>query len=227
MSTWTNHGEIVMASKPEKTTKPPYVSFVTFTNALNRLRDIGVPSRVDASVFHGQSGSGIAALLGALRYLKFIDEAGNPDDSFRQFVDADDNDRAVILKAILLDRYDFITKANIDLKTASARQVEEAFRAQGIEGSTVTKSVSFFLAAANMAGLSTSPHVKAPKPPRTGVKRKRAEQHRTLPPPPAHTPKTSGTMLLDKFPDFDPSWNEDIQKAWFDSFGKLRDMLDK
>jgi hypothetical protein len=216
-----------MASKTEKTTKPPYVSFVTFTNAINRLRDIGVPSRIDASVFPGQSGSGIAALLGALRYLKFIDDAGNPDDSFRQLVDADDNDRAAMLKAILLDRYDFITKANIDLKTASARQVEEAFRSQGIEGSTVTKSVSFFLSAAAMAGLATSPHVKAPKPPRTGVKRKR--NGHTPPPevtPPA-APKSSGTMLLDKFPDFDPTWTEDIQKAWFDSFGKLRDMLDK
>jgi len=218
-----------MVAKVEKTIKPPYVSFVTFINSINRLRDIGVPNRIDASVFPGQSGSGVAALLGTFRYLKLIDDAGSPEDSFRQLVEADDKNRGAILKPILQERYGFITNANFDLATASARQVEEAFRSQGIDGSTVTKSVSFFLSAANMAGLATSPHVKPPKPPRTGVKRKRAEQHAPTPPAPspAHSHKSSGALLLDKFPDFDPAWPPDIQKAWFESFGKLRDMLDK
>lgn len=219
-----------MAAQTEKTTKPPYVSFTTFTNLINRLREIGVPSRIDASVFAGQSGSAISALLVGMRYLKLIDDAGNPMDEFRQLVDAKDEDRGPILKKILLDRYDFITNAGIDLKSASAKQVEEAFRDQGIDGSTISKSVAFFLAAAQVAGLALSPHVKAPKPPRTGNggKRKRAAAVAPVQPSqPALAPTPSpAEMLLKKFPDFDPTWPDNIKAQWFESFGKLRGMLE-
>ena len=32
-------------------------------------------------------------------------------------------------------------------------------------------------------------------------------------------------MILDKYPDFDPNWNDDVKKSWIDSLTKLYDSL--
>ena len=32
-------------------------------------------------------------------------------------------------------------------------------------------------------------------------------------------------MILDKYPDFDPTWNDDVKKSWIDSLTKLYDSL--
>ena len=221
-----------MASQNESGKTPPYVSFVTFINSINKLRDIGLPGRIDPSVFSGQSGSAIAALLAAIRFLGLMDDSGVPTKEFAQLVDAKDEDRPEILRPILLERYAFITNSHFDLKSATSKQVEEAFREQGITGSTVTKSVSFFLAAAQLAGLATSPHVKAPKPPRkTGVPRqpRRRPQQNTkedgIAPPPATVVKSTSELLLGKFPDFDPAWPDELKQKWFDSFSRLQGMM--
>lgn len=218
-----------MATQKEATIKPPYVSFTTFTNAINKLREIGVPNRIDASVFRGQSGSGIAALIGTMKYLGFINEVGTPSDTFKQIVDSKDEDRGAILKPILLERYKFVTDAGFGLENATSQQVEQAFRDQNISGSTVTKSVGFFLAAAELAGLKTSSHVKPPKPPRggNGPRQKRRVVGKgapvdVTPPPHATGQKSAAELLLGKFPDFDPAWDAELKKKWFDAFGTLQ-----
>ena len=222
-----------MAAQSETLKPPPYVSFTTFINSLNKLREIGVPNRIDASVFPGQSGSGIAALIGAMKYLGLIDEVGNPQKIFSQIVDSNDEDRGELIKPILLDRYKFITNDGFDLNTATSQQVERAFRDQGISGSTVTKSVSFFLAAAALAGLKTSPHVKAQKAPRgvavarqkrrTNTDKQRGDEAPDNHAKPHH--KSSAELLLGKFPDFDPNWPDGLKAAWFESFAKLQGMM--
>lgn len=218
-----------MAAQKETTIKPPYVSFTTFINAINKLHEIGVPNRIDASVFRGQSGSGIAALIGAMKYLGFIDDVGMPSETFKQLVDSKDEDRGAVLKPVLLERYKFITNAGFGLENATSQQVEQAFRDQNISGSTVTKSVGFFLAAANLAGLKTSSHVKAPKPPRSSggsrPKKRAASKEAAAdpqPPLPAKGAKSAAELLLGKFPDFDPAWDADLKKKWFDAFGTLQ-----
>ena len=32
-------------------------------------------------------------------------------------------------------------------------------------------------------------------------------------------------VILDKYPDFDPSWSPDVQKSWIESMTKLYDNL--
>ena len=32
-------------------------------------------------------------------------------------------------------------------------------------------------------------------------------------------------MILDKYPDFDPNWNDDVKKSWIDSLTKLYESL--
>lgn len=220
-----------MATSSENTLKPPYVAYKTFTNSINKLRETTVPDRIDPSLFSGQSGSTIAAMIQTIKYLGLVDEAGKPQPQFREFVMAADEDRGPLLKKLLVEKYSFITQGGFNLETATSKQVEQAFRDQGINGSTITKSVSFFLSAAEAAGIKTSPHVKAPKPPRptgaTKVRRKVAPEN--SPPPPAmqeqqnnHSP---ARLLLSKFPDFDPSWSEDLQKKWFASFETLQKLM--
>jgi hypothetical protein len=55
----------------------------------------------------------------------------------------------------------------LDLKNASAGQLTEKFRTLGISGSTLTKTIAFFLMAAKECGIPVSPHVKPPPAPKS------------------------------------------------------------
>lgn len=219
------------AQKEQKPLTPPYVPYRTFNNSLNKLQERGVPGRIDASVFTGQSGSGIAALLAAYKYLGLMTESGAPTDTLKQLVAATESDRAPLIKELLESRYEFLQQPNIDLSDATTQQIEQAFRDQGIGGSTITKAVSFFLTAATAAGLEVSKHIKTPPPKRNGAPRaKRSAKSKSAagadasPVVHAHTShkQSAAQLLLAKFPDFDPSWPEEIKTKWFESFSSLR-----
>lgn len=218
-----------MAAQNEPMAKPPYVAYRTFVNSINKLQERGVPGRIDSSVFAGQSGSGIAALLAAYKYLGLMEESGAPSETLKALVATDEGARGPLIRDLLESRYDFLGSPHMDLANATTSQVESAFRECNINGSTVTKAVSFFLSAAQDAGLAVSKHIKTPQPKRNGggVKAKRGKA--APPPKPAEpqgerrTAKASPVeLLLAKFPDFDPTWPEDIKKNWFESFGALR-----
>lgn len=220
-----------MAAQNDPQVKPPYVAYRTFSNSLNKLQERGVPGRIDASVFAGQSGSGIAALLAAYKYLGLMEDTGAPSGTLKGLVAAKEGERGPLIKELLESRYDFLNAPHMDLANATAQQFESVFRERGITGSTVTKAVSFFLSAAQDAGLSVSKHIKTPQPQRNGgnsSKRKRvkapaAPQQPIDPPSDRSNAKSSPVeLLLAKFPDFDPAWPEDIKKNWFESFGALR-----
>lgn len=221
-----------MATVAETTLKPPYVAYKTFTNCLNKLRETTVPDRIDPSLFAGQSGSTIAAMIQAIKYFGFVDSDGKPQPRFRELVLAGDEERGPLLKQLLVEKYPFLTQGDFSLETATSKQVEQAFKDQGITGSTVTKGVSFFLAAADAAGMKTSPHIKAPKPPRgNSTNKPRRKPAPDTPPQPAAasasaSPSNSAaTLLLSKFPDFNPAWSEDLQQKWFASFETLQKLM--
>src|SRR5690606_4245794 len=104
-----------------------------------------------------------------------------------------------------------------------------------IGGSTITKSVAFFIHACRDADIALGPHIKAPKPPKGsngGRSRKRGNpppgggaDSQDPPPPPREPVKSTAELLLNKFPDFDPSWPDDLKQKWFDSFGTLQGMM--
>lgn len=225
-------------AKSDTSKSPPYVSFTTLSTFVDRFAQQGLPGRIDPSVLSGQSGSTIAALIAAMKYLGFINDDGVPSPAFRQYVEAAPEDRGDILRPILLEVYPYVTQGEFDLSVATPQQVEKAFRDQGINGSTVTKSVGFFLAAAQAAGLQTSSYVsknRTAKGPRTSGSpkpRRKATNGRkpvdpTPPPPPVQMqrPQSPAELLLAKFPDFDPTWAEELKKSWFDSFAKLQNVM--
>lgn len=220
-----------MVSQAEvKVVTPAYVTYRTFLNSITKLKERGVPARIDGSVFAGQSNSAIAALMAAYKYLGLVTDNGAPSEQLRKLAAADDAGRNALIKELLVSRYSFLQAPALDLSAATTQQVENAFREQGIKGSTITKAVSFFLSAASDAGLEVSSHVKTPtvkrggpaRPKRNGktnIQNDSARQPAQDPPAPT---RSAAEMLLNKFPDFDPSWDDEIKKKWFESFSSLR-----
>jgi hypothetical protein len=217
-----------MAKKSEHQAKPPYIPYRTLISSIERMKEIGVPPRIDTSVFRGQANSTIAALVASFRFLGLSDADNKTTPLLRKLVDAEGEARSAVLKEMLLSSYTFLALPEVDLANATNQQVESAFRAQGIEGSTIYRAMSFFIAAAADAKLTHSKYIKPPSPkPTNGIKKTKQKEASTPPPPPPHAPThkahaSPAEQLLAKFPDFDPNWDAETQKKWFDSFGALR-----
>ncbi|MGN6087508.1 DUF5343 domain-containing protein [Trinickia sp.] len=165
-----------MASSKEKPATPPVISHMSFTSFLNSLRDAGtVPTRIDKTLMPKASGSQQSGTMAALRYLGLIDDTGKPKEHFKPLVLADDDARKPTLQQIFQDAYAFLFEdPEFDLRHASAGQMTEKFRSLGISGSTLTKTIAFFLAAAKEYGIPVSPHIKPPPPPKGNGPQKRA-----------------------------------------------------
>lgn len=166
-----------MASSKEKATTPPVISHMSFTAFLNALKDAGaVPTRIDKTLMPKASGSQQSGMIAALRYLGFIDETGKPRDNFKSIVVADDDSRKHALQKVFQEAYAFLfNDSDFDLRNATAGEMTEKFRSLGISGSTLTKTIAFFLAAAKEYGIPVSPHIKPPPPPKGNGTQRRSK----------------------------------------------------
>jgi hypothetical protein len=160
-----------MADADTKPKIPAYVSHKTFTKFISDLESTGLPNQIDKSIMQNMSGSGQSAMIGSLEFLKLIDSKGIPTKALHQLIDVAGEDRVITLRSVLEGAYPFLFTGGLDLKRATTKQMEEAFRNQGISGSTVIKCISFFLAAAKEAGVAVSPHIKTPPLVRTAPRR--------------------------------------------------------
>ncbi len=163
-------------ARPVRT--PPYTSYRTFRTFIEDLREHGIPSRVDRSVLTRFSGVVGSQLTHALRFLGLIDEEGRPTPGLGELVQADAAGRW--REALLaLIRQEYAPLFAIDLETATPSQFNDAFRrAFPAADAVVQKCVTFFLYAANDAGVKISGRVLKGRKPRTATPRRRA-------PPPA------------------------------------------
>lgn len=153
-----------MAEK-QKPITPPYATYGSFTNFINKLRDTSVPSRIDASVFGNASGSVAYSTIAALKYLKLIDDEGTPSSAFVDLVKASDEDRVQILQKVIKNGYPSLFSGSLDLEKATAGQFDEHIRKEfDVSGSTVDKIAAFFLSAAKHAQITLSHHLLARKP---------------------------------------------------------------
>ena len=155
-------------SEQEKSARtPPYTSYRTFRTFIEDLREHGVPSRIDRSVLTRFSGVVGTQLLHALRFLGLIDERGHPTERLRELVSAQDAGRwAETLLALI--RREYAPVFSIDLETATPSHFSEAFRkAFPAADAVVQKCVTFFLYAANDAGVKVSARVLKGRKPRS------------------------------------------------------------
>jgi hypothetical protein len=211
--------------------KPPYVAYKTFQNFIGSLRASGVPDRIDRTVpvLSGLSGGTQSFLLAALRFLGFINTAGVPSADFVKLVKEPETEKAILIKATKAN-YHFIFGSDFNVESATEGQLLDKFRAYDLGGDTVRKCLSFFVLLCNSAGMKLSPHVKgvrgAGAGSGSGGTRRPYRKHKTIEneTPVAHQPPERNTvqeLLLQKFPNFDPKWDAETAKKWFDSFEKF------
>lgn len=178
----------------------PYVPFRTFLAALEAL-ERGCPNQLDRSLWPSYSGAIQGQLLGALRFLGLMDDAHCPTAEFRDLIGKKDSRRALLRRT--LER-SYAPLVALDLGRTSPHQFEEAMRQYGLTGATHKKAVSFFLQAAQYAGLPLSVLLRAKTRGSGGGPRRRREPAPEEAPAVAKTIhlKSGGTLTLAAAVDF-------------------------
>ncbi len=160
-------------------TSAPYAALTSFTNFINKLRETGIPGRIDPSVFGNVSGSHSYSIISTLKYLKLIDDAGKPSQEFIAFVKATDEQRGQMWQKLVKSGYPTLFAPGVDLTTMTAGQFDEHVRSEfGASGSTVDKIALFFIGAAKAAGIPLSAHLQARKPIATSSTAKKSAKQR-------------------------------------------------
>jgi hypothetical protein len=172
-----NRWETVMAggsSEQAKSTKtPPYTSYRTFQTFIEDLREHGVPSRIDRSVLTRFSGVVGTQLMHALRFLGLIEDHGHPTQRLKELVNARGAGHWPE-KLLELLRQEYAPIFAIDLETATPSHFNESFRkAFPAADAVVQKCVTFFLYAANDAGVKISGRVMKGRKPRSLTPRRK------------------------------------------------------
>lgn len=157
----------------ENISKPPYTSYRSFERLVTELRDCEIlPHAIDRSFLRKRSGSEQSALIATLKWFGLVDDDNVVTKRLKDLVSADEDARKDILKALVEASYSFVTDNAFDLQTATTALLVEQFRQYQISGSTLTKSISFFLAVAKDVDIPVSPHVKVPPSKSSGVRKK-------------------------------------------------------
>jgi len=163
-----------MLERTRSSGTPPYTSYRTFKTFIEDLHEHGVPSRVDRSVLTRFSGVVGTQLMHALRFLGLIEEDGRPTSRLTELV----NEHGAghwSEKLLELLRYEYAPMFAIDLETATPSHFHEAFRrAFPAADAVVQKCVTFFLYAANDAGVKISGRVLKGRKPRSLTPRRKA-----------------------------------------------------
>ena len=156
-----------MLERARSSGTPPYTSYRTFKTFIEDLHEHGVPSRIDRSVLTRFSGVVGAQLMHALRFLRLIEDDGRPTQRLKELVNAQGAGRwpETLLEVL---REEYAPMFAIDLETATPSHFNGAFRkAFPAAEAVVQKSVTFFLYAANDAGVRVSGRVLKGRKPRS------------------------------------------------------------
>jgi hypothetical protein len=212
---------------------PPYVSYRTFYNFLERLQQ-HIPSRIDRSYWGDLlSGSTGTQLMAALRFLNLVDINGKPTELLKPLVESRGEARTRLLYELTNDAFDFVCQGSLDLESATYAQLQEVFHHTfQLTEDVSRKCVKFFIAIARDAQIPISPFIlKRTRSTysttgiKTGSKKaaERTNRNAAIPQVQDEIPKsdTWDSMLLAKFPDFDPSWSDDLKMKWFAAFDEL------
>lgn len=212
---------------------PPYVSYRTFHNFIERLQQ-RIPSRIDRSYWGDiLSGSTGTQLMAALRFLGLIDANGKPTELLEPLVMARGEPRAKLLRELTTIAYDFVVNSPLDLESATYAQLGELFsNTFQMTDDVSRKCVKFFIAMSGDAGVPLSPFItKRTRATHSGTGTKRTvkkasgrtNRNALVPQVSDEIPDNFSwhSMLLAKFPDFDPAWSDDIKIKWFSAFDEL------
>jgi Family of unknown function (DUF5343) len=174
---------MVMLERTRSSGTPPYTSYRTFKTFIEDLHERGVPSRVDRSVLTRFSGVVGTQLMHALRFLGLIEDDGRPTERLKGLVKAHGTANWSE-KLLELLRHEYAPMFAIDLETATPSHFSEAFRkAFPAADAVVQKCVTFFLYAANDAGVKISSRVLKGRKPRSLTPRRKLGKPASAHPP--------------------------------------------
>lgn len=158
----------------DKSIKPPYATYRSFTSLIEDLRGHDVmPGMIDRGFLSKRSGSEQSALMATLKWFGLTDANGVPTALLREYVGANAEAAKALFSEMINSSYSAVTDGTFPLQSATTNMLADKFREYEISGSTLSKSISFFLSAAKDAGITVSPHAKAPAAPsNVGSKRK-------------------------------------------------------
>ncbi len=137
---------------------PPYVSFNTFKTLLDWLKVESVPLRLDRSFWHDKfSGSTGSQLMSSLRFLGLL-QATNPMPELENLVQAQPDNKPLILKTLIQNSYTFIPFE--ELHRGTPAMLISWFKTYPIDGHTLRKAISFFISASIDAEIPISNSIK-------------------------------------------------------------------
>jgi hypothetical protein len=199
---------------------------------MDRLQVRGIPNQIDRSFLAFLSGSNQSHLLAALRYLGLISPTGKHTERLDALVKSAGAEHASCLRKVLKDSYPFLF-SGFDLGRATPQEIEDKFSEAGASGDTLRKCIAFFLSAAKAAEMQTSPFItrmrRRRRSPAIAIERDRKliEGERSSKPHGQHISDPGfgiancAELLVEKFPQFDPTWSDETKATWFEAFQKL------
>lgn len=138
----------------------PYIPFQTFIGLLDRLKQSGVPNRIDRTYLSYTSGSIQTYLLNTLKAFRLIDDSGRPTPALVALAENEDERPTRIAEIV---RYHYADALKLGTG-ATPGELAEVFRDKyGLGGDTARKGITFFLNAANFGGVEVSQHYKLPR----------------------------------------------------------------
>jgi hypothetical protein len=228
----SSRGHSVVTEKGRKHL-PPYVSYRTFHNFIDGLQQ-RMPSRIDRSYWGDMlSGSTGIQLMAALRFLGLVDANGKPMERLKTLVAARGEQKSQLLRDVAYDAFSFVLRSSLELESATYSQLVEVFHNTfQLTDDVSRKCVKFFIAMVSDAGMSLSPFItKRTRSTHTGSGTKaiakkagnRTNRNAIVPQHLEELPNQSSwnQLLLAKFPNFDPTWNDDIKSKWFAAFDEM------
>src|SRR5262249_23493371 len=129
----------------------------------------------------------------------------------------------------------FLFDKGFEIQKATTRQLQERLSRAGASGQTVRRCVAFFVTAATDAGIPLSPYIKSPRNMRGArVKGDRSAITGQLPRVTEDNADSTSAeptkraswleLLLSKFPQFDPTWPDEVKSRWLEAFDHLAQM---
>lgn len=185
-----------MTEETDTTPVPPYMSFATLLNQIERMEREGTPSRIDRSYLVGMAGGTRNQFKMGLRSLGLIDESDQVTETLIRLA-KDPDQRPAILAQILRERFPRL----VDLdENATRGQLDDVLGVYGLGVDTRRKAASFFVAASTYAGINLSPHIRPAKGVNSGTSHRRVRPRpaRRRPPAdvPASAPKANDTAQM-------------------------------
>lgn len=150
-----------MSADQNSTLTPAYVPHTTFVNFVGKLKETGLPGRVDASLLSNYSGATQSQIMVALRFWGLTKEDGSVTDNFRALVKAhgEEGRWSAALKEYVVPCYNGVL-GDLNLINATAGQLEDRFRLAGAKGSVQEKAIRLYLKLLDDTDTKYSPHFK-------------------------------------------------------------------